>query len=181
MANTKHSIFPINGICCSCGYSDDEETPCDQRDDRAHCEHWYEGPDVDEQQPGPEIFYKDAIGLRMRINELENLVKGAEYDAGLERAKVDQLEQQLHEVTARLEERQAQITRLAEANQRISGTNEQLQTQLAHYRAALAEDQAFNVTSRLLKIVHPSLIPSINHIAMVIGDRRRAAEGGSKP
>jgi hypothetical protein len=35
----------INGTCCSCGYSGAEETPCQAREDRTHCEHWWDGPD----------------------------------------------------------------------------------------------------------------------------------------
>lgn len=34
---------PINGTCCACGYSGDEETPCLKREDGAHCEHWWDG------------------------------------------------------------------------------------------------------------------------------------------
>ena len=39
---------PISGICCSCGYSGKEETPCSQREDKTHCEHWWDGADEGE-------------------------------------------------------------------------------------------------------------------------------------
>ena len=39
---------PINGICCSCGYSGEEETKCPDREDQTHCYHWWDGPDKEE-------------------------------------------------------------------------------------------------------------------------------------
>jgi hypothetical protein len=38
---------PVSGTCCSCGYSGEDETTCPHRSDVLHCEHWYDGPDVD--------------------------------------------------------------------------------------------------------------------------------------
>ena len=35
---------PIDGTCCSCGYSGADETPCLKREDGTHCEHWCDGP-----------------------------------------------------------------------------------------------------------------------------------------
>lgn len=37
---------PVNGTCCTCGYSAPDETPCSKQEDGAHCVHWWEGPDV---------------------------------------------------------------------------------------------------------------------------------------
>lgn len=31
------------GVCCSCGYAGAEETPCHSREDRTHCNHWWDG------------------------------------------------------------------------------------------------------------------------------------------
>jgi len=31
------------GVCCSCRYDGIEETECPARDDRTHCEHWFDG------------------------------------------------------------------------------------------------------------------------------------------
>jgi len=36
-----------NGVCCSCGFSGEEEVVCPVRTDGVHCVHWYEGPDGD--------------------------------------------------------------------------------------------------------------------------------------
>ena len=36
---------PKNGKCCACSYEGEKETVCSERDDRAHCEHWWDGPD----------------------------------------------------------------------------------------------------------------------------------------
>ena len=39
------------GVCCTCGYEGDEETPCPKRNtakynfDQIHCVHWWDGPD----------------------------------------------------------------------------------------------------------------------------------------
>lgn len=33
-----------DGVCCSCGYDGDEDTPCLNRTDRVHCVHWWDGP-----------------------------------------------------------------------------------------------------------------------------------------
>jgi hypothetical protein len=41
---------PVNGVCCSCGFAGDEETDCPSRDDLIHCEHWWDGPDGDEDE-----------------------------------------------------------------------------------------------------------------------------------
>ena len=32
----------LPGRCCSCGYSGEEETECTGRDDKTHCDHWWE-------------------------------------------------------------------------------------------------------------------------------------------
>ena len=37
-------IVEMGGRCCACGYMGGEETACAQRDDKTHCEHWYDGP-----------------------------------------------------------------------------------------------------------------------------------------
>lgn len=34
-----------NGVCCACGYTDPDETPCPARDDGTHCVHWWDGPE----------------------------------------------------------------------------------------------------------------------------------------
>ena len=39
--------FPVNGTCCACGFKGKRETKCKQRDDHKHCEHWYDGPDME--------------------------------------------------------------------------------------------------------------------------------------
>jgi hypothetical protein len=33
------------GRCCGCGYEGEEETVCEARRDRCHCEHWWDGPE----------------------------------------------------------------------------------------------------------------------------------------
>jgi hypothetical protein len=33
---------PKDGVCCSCGYSGNEQTKCQKREDRTHCVHWWE-------------------------------------------------------------------------------------------------------------------------------------------
>jgi hypothetical protein len=30
------------GVCCSCGYSGEEETECQAREDKTHCVHWWD-------------------------------------------------------------------------------------------------------------------------------------------
>ena len=37
--------LPINGTCCSCEYSGEEETVCLVQKDGVHCNHWWEGSD----------------------------------------------------------------------------------------------------------------------------------------
>lgn len=37
---------PCPGTCCTCGYFGPEETECPSREDRTHCEHWYDGPEA---------------------------------------------------------------------------------------------------------------------------------------
>ena len=32
-----------DGTCCACFYDGVKETPCPKREDRTHCEHWWEG------------------------------------------------------------------------------------------------------------------------------------------
>lgn len=34
---------PTMGVCCACGYVDEEETPCQKHEDRIHCVHWWDG------------------------------------------------------------------------------------------------------------------------------------------
>jgi len=31
------------GTCCACGYSGQEETECTAREDKTHCNHWWDG------------------------------------------------------------------------------------------------------------------------------------------
>jgi hypothetical protein len=47
---------PVDGTCCSCGYNGAEDTPCQAREDRTHCEHWWDGPEerVDAGEPAKE-------------------------------------------------------------------------------------------------------------------------------
>jgi len=33
------------GTCCSCGYTEEEETSCPKREDQIHCVHWWDGPE----------------------------------------------------------------------------------------------------------------------------------------
>ncbi|VVB53304.1 Uncharacterised protein [uncultured archaeon] len=40
-------VKPVNGVCCSCGYKGKKETPCKVREDDTHCEHWWDGPDME--------------------------------------------------------------------------------------------------------------------------------------
>lgn len=42
-----HTQVGIDGICCSCSYSGEEETPCLKQEDGHHCIHWYEGESPD--------------------------------------------------------------------------------------------------------------------------------------
>jgi len=37
----------IYGTCCSCGYSGQEETECLNREDKTHCECWWEGTEAE--------------------------------------------------------------------------------------------------------------------------------------
>lgn len=39
----------VEGLCCKCGYSGVEETPC-PKDEDGHCQHWWDG---DPETPGP--------------------------------------------------------------------------------------------------------------------------------
>ena len=34
---------PVDGRCCDCGYEGHEETECPKREDKTHCEHWWDG------------------------------------------------------------------------------------------------------------------------------------------
>lgn len=45
MSELKRAEEQRCGTCCDCGYSGDDETPCEKREDGTHCEHWWEGPD----------------------------------------------------------------------------------------------------------------------------------------
>jgi hypothetical protein len=38
---------PMNGVCCCCNFSGEEETTCPSRADGIHCVHWWEGSDGD--------------------------------------------------------------------------------------------------------------------------------------
>jgi hypothetical protein len=42
---------PVNGICCTCGFSGEEEALCPSWADGTHCRHWYNGPDGDSLRP----------------------------------------------------------------------------------------------------------------------------------
>lgn len=44
MNDLERAARAVDGVCCGCGYSGEEETPCETRDDHLHCVHWYEGP-----------------------------------------------------------------------------------------------------------------------------------------
>lgn len=35
---------PTYGRCCSCGYTGHVESVCEPRDDKTHCNHWWDGP-----------------------------------------------------------------------------------------------------------------------------------------
>jgi hypothetical protein len=54
MASTRdEGAEPVSGVCCACGYTGDEETPCPTRDDgHSHCDHWWDGPN-EEHAPAP--------------------------------------------------------------------------------------------------------------------------------
>lgn len=49
-ATAPTSQKPVNGTCCSCSYAGAEETPCEAREDRTHCEHWWDGSDGDQNE-----------------------------------------------------------------------------------------------------------------------------------
>ena len=38
-----HGKDPSDGKCCDCGYTGGSETPCEAREDKTHCEHWWDG------------------------------------------------------------------------------------------------------------------------------------------
>lgn len=44
----KLKLKPQDGICCACGdtgeHKDGEETECPAREDKTHCNHWWDGP-----------------------------------------------------------------------------------------------------------------------------------------
>lgn len=44
----QSQFAPQDGICCSCMYHEAEETPCDSREDKMHCVHWWEGAEGEE-------------------------------------------------------------------------------------------------------------------------------------
>jgi len=44
----KEERPPKDGVCCGCGYSAPEETPCPKREYGTHCVHWWDGPTPDE-------------------------------------------------------------------------------------------------------------------------------------
>lgn len=50
VATAPTSQKPVNGTCCSCSYRGAEETPCEARDDHTHCEHWWDGPDGEQDE-----------------------------------------------------------------------------------------------------------------------------------
>lgn len=58
MTPTEHeldsvvALLGIDGVCCSCGYDGQRETECKQRDDRTHCEHWWDGPAAQARKEG---------------------------------------------------------------------------------------------------------------------------------
>ncbi len=45
MDNKKQSNLRISGKCCDCGYIGEKETKCPNREDKTHCECWWDGPD----------------------------------------------------------------------------------------------------------------------------------------
>lgn len=45
MSDQPEALKPCPGTCCSCGYSGTGETECKSREDRTHCEHWWDGPE----------------------------------------------------------------------------------------------------------------------------------------
>lgn len=42
LSGPSHTGEPIDGKCCSCGYTGKEETKCPSRKDRTHCIHWWD-------------------------------------------------------------------------------------------------------------------------------------------
>jgi hypothetical protein len=41
-----------SGVCCSCGYSGEDESPCPKREDGTHCNCWWDGePETKETKP----------------------------------------------------------------------------------------------------------------------------------
>ena len=41
---TRCMTGPVGGKCCGCDYDGEDETPCPNRADGSHCEHWWDGP-----------------------------------------------------------------------------------------------------------------------------------------
>lgn len=39
----KKKVEPKDGVCCDCGNTKPQETPCPKRKDKTHCVHWWEG------------------------------------------------------------------------------------------------------------------------------------------
>jgi hypothetical protein len=37
-----------DGVCCDCAYAGADEAPCHVRKDGAHCVHWWDGPNPEE-------------------------------------------------------------------------------------------------------------------------------------
>ena len=37
--------LPINGTCCFCGETEEDDGFCPESEDQTHCNHWWEGPD----------------------------------------------------------------------------------------------------------------------------------------
>lgn len=51
LTDPEEPVIGVYGVCCSCGYAAEEETPCFEREDGTHCEHWWDGS-----WDGPEEF-----------------------------------------------------------------------------------------------------------------------------
>lgn len=52
---------PVRGTCCSCSYAGSDETTCQQRRDRTHCVHWWDGPDS-----GQDAGWREHFGRVLR-------------------------------------------------------------------------------------------------------------------
>jgi predicted NBD/HSP70 family sugar kinase len=53
------AVKPVNGVCCTCGFSGEVDTTCSVRKDGTHCVHWWEGSDGDVQDTSDEKSRED--------------------------------------------------------------------------------------------------------------------------